>query len=132
MLAAMTDSPPEQPPITREETAGLPAAIAADLLEAGACLAFGAHRAAALLGRRAVEQVVVMRRVPLEMKTLHQKLVWLLQAGHLPRNLAGHARTVGDVGTAAAHGGEALSRVEAHAMVVSSLAVARGVLAPGD
>ena len=132
MLAGMTESPPEEPPITLEEMSGLPGPIATDLLEAGACLTFGAYRAAALLGRRAVEQGVVMRRVPLEMKTLHQKLVWLLQGGHLPRHLAGHARIVGDVGTAAAHGGEALSREEAHAMVVSSLAVARGVLAPGD
>ncbi|HEV2760312.1 MAG TPA: DUF4145 domain-containing protein [Acidimicrobiales bacterium] len=128
----MTQPPPEEPLATVEDTAGLPGPIATDLLEAAACLAFGAHRAAALLGRRAVEQVVVMRRVPLEMKTLHQKLVWLVQAGHLPRHLAGHARTVGDIGTAAAHGGEALSRDEAHAMVVSSLAVARGVLVAGD
>ena len=131
MLAGMTQPPPEEPLVTVEKTAGLPGPIATDLLEAAACLTFGAHRAAALLGRRAVEQVVVMRRVPLEMKTLHQKMVWLLQAGHLPRHLAGHARTVGDSGTAAAHGGEALSRDEAHAMVVSSLAVARGVLVPG-
>lgn len=130
MLAAMTDAAPEERSITEEDTSGLPGPIATDLLEASACLEFGAHRAAALVARRAVEQVVVMRRVPLEMKTLHQKLVWLLQAGHLPRDLAGHARTVGDVGTAAAHGGEALTRDEAHAMVVSSLALARGVFAP--
>lgn len=121
-----------EPPITEVDTAGLPGPIADDLLEAAACCAFGAYRAAALVARRAVEQVVVMRRIPLEMKTLHQKLVWLLRAGHLPRALAGHARTVGDVGTAAAHGGEALTRDEAYAMVVSSLVVARGVLAPED
>ena len=132
MLAGMTESPPEEPTITVEETSGLPSPIATDLLEAGACLTFGAHRAAALLARRAVEQAVVMRRVPLEMRTLHQKMVWLLQAGHLPRHLARHARAVGDIGTAAAHGGEALSRDEAHAMIVSSLAVARGVLVAGD
>ena len=130
MLAAMTDRPPQRRALTVAETAGLPAPIATDLLEAADCLAFGAYRAAALVARRAVEQVVVMRRVPLEMKTLHQKLVWLLTAGHLPRALAGHARTVGNVGTAAAHGGEALTGDEAYAMVASSLAVARGVLAP--
>lgn len=118
--------------VTEKDTSGLPGPIATDLLEAAACLAIGAHRAAALVARRAVEQVVVMRRVPLETKTFHQKLGWLLQAGHLPRTLAGHARTVGDIGTAAAHGGGALTREEAYAMVVSSLAVARGVLAPDD
>jgi len=114
--------------ITEAETIGLPDAIAADLLEAATCCTAGAYRGAALLARRAVEQVVVMRRVPLETKTLHQKLVWLLKAGHLPGDLAGDARTVRDVGNAAAHGAEALTRDEAHAMVVSSLAVARGVL----
>lgn len=118
--------------ITEEDTSGLPGPIAADLLEAAACFRIGAHRAAALVARRAVEQVVVMRRVPLETKTLHQKLGWLLQAGHLPRALAGHARTVGDIGTAAAHGGGPLTRDEVYAMVISSLAVARGVLAPDD
>ncbi len=118
--------------MTEAETVGLPGPIATDLLEAAACCGFGAYRAAALVARRAVEQVVVMRRVPLQMRTLHQKLVWLLEDGHLPRGLAGHARTVGDVGTAAAHGGEALTRDEAHAMVVSSLAVARAVLVRED
>ena len=118
--------------ITEKDTSGLPGPIVTDLLEAAACLEIGAHRAAALVARRAVEQVVVLRRVPLETKTLHQKLGWLLKAGHLPRPLAGHARTVGDIGTAAAHGGGTLTTDEAHAMVISSLAVARGVLVPDD
>ncbi|MGI8806510.1 MAG: DUF4145 domain-containing protein [Acidimicrobiales bacterium] len=115
-------------PITEAETDGLPGPIVTDLLEAGACCAFGAYRAAALVARRAVEQVVVMRRVPLEMRTLHQKMVWLLTSGHLSRAHARHARTVADIGTAAAHGGEPMTSDEAHAMVVSSLAVARAVL----
>lgn len=116
------------PVITEAETAGLPASIAADLLEAATCGAAGAHRAAALMARRAVEQVVVMCGVPLEAKTLNQKLVWLLKAGHLPGHLAGDARTVRDVGNAAAHGGATLTRDEAEAVIVAALAVARGAL----
>lgn len=126
MLASMTDPSP----ISEEEAIGLPGPIVADLLEAATCCEAGAYRGAALLARRAVEQVVVMRRVPLEMKTLHQKLVWLLKAGHLPGALAGDARMVRDLGNAASHGAEALTRDEAYAMVASSLAVARGVLLP--
>jgi hypothetical protein len=122
MLAPMSDVGPD--------TAGLPGSIADDLLEAALCCSVGAYRGAGLLARRAVEQVAVMRRVPLEMRTLHQKLLWLLWAGHLPPELAEHARTVRDIGNAAAHGGEALTRDEAEAIVASSLAVARGVLLP--
>ena len=108
---------------------GLPAPIAADLLEAALCCTAGAYRGAALLARRAVEQVAVLRRVPLEKRTLDQKVGWLLQAGHLPRTLVADARTVRDVGTAAAHGGEALTETEANAVVASALAVARAVFA---
>ena len=107
---------------------GLPSPVAADLFEASTCYCAGAYRAAALLARRAVEQVVVMRGVPLDMRTLHQKLVWLLKSGHLPPELAGAARTVRDVGNAASHGAEAVTRDEANAMVLASLAVVRGAL----
>jgi hypothetical protein len=130
MLEPMTDVEPDPPPVTAVETEGLPGPIADDLLEAALCCSVGAYRGAALLARRAVEQVAVMRRVPLEMRTLHQKLLWLLRAGHLPPALAPHAVTVRDIGNAAAHGGEALTRDEAFAVVGSSLAVARGVLTP--
>ncbi len=122
----------EQSPIADADTVGLPSAIAADLLEASTCCDAGAYRAAALLARRAVEQVVVMRGVPLDVRTLRQKLVWLLESGHLPAELAGAARTVRDVGNAAFHGAEAVSRDEARAMVVASLAVARAALHATD
>jgi len=118
----------EQPPVLEAETVGLPGPIAGDLLEAALCCSVGAYRGAALLARRAVEQVAVMRRVPLEMGTLHQKVVWLLRSGQLPRELSQHARIVGDIGTAAAHGGEPLTRDEAYALVTSALAVAQAVL----
>lgn len=128
----MTDVPgTEEPPIVAAQTAGLPAPVAADLLEAARCCSFGAYRAAALLARRAVEMAAVMRRMPLEMRTLHQKVGWLLQAGHLPRALSTEARTVRDVGNAAAHGGQPLTRDEAYAVVSSALAVVTAVLAPG-
>jgi hypothetical protein len=117
-------------PIAPADVAGLPAPIAADLLEAAACCSYGAYRAAGLLARRAVEQVVVLRRVPLEMRTLQQKVGWLLTAGHLPRTLAAEARTVRDVGTAAAHGGDPVSREEACRVVTATLAIARAVLLP--
>lgn len=119
---------PADPPIAPADVAGLPAPIAADLLEAAACCAAGAYRAAGLLARRTVEQVVVMRRVPLEMRTLQQKVGWLLTAGHLPRSLAAEARTVRDVGTAAAHGGDPVTAAEAEAVVRAALAIARAVL----
>jgi hypothetical protein len=122
MLAAM------DPPLTADDTAGLPPSVAADLLEAAACCTIGAWRAAALMARRAVEQVVVMRGVPLAAKTLHEKLRWMLNAGHLPGASAADARTVRDIGNAAAHGGEPLTGEEARAMVLASLAVARGAL----
>ena len=121
---------PDAPPIMPADVAGLPAPIAADLLEAAACCAGGAYRAAGLLARRTVEQVVVMRRVPLEMRTLHQKIGWLLTAGHLPRSLAAEARTVRDIGTAAAHGGDPVSREEGQAVVGAALAIARAVVLP--
>jgi len=116
------------PPIDAADTAGLPAPMAADLLEAAACCSFGAYRAAGLLARRTVEQVVVMRRVPLQMRTLQQKVGWLLTAGHIPRSLSADARTVRDVGAAAAHGGDPVTRDEAYAVVRAALAVARAVL----
>ena len=119
---------PAEPPITPADVAGLPAPIAADLLEAAVCCAAGAYRAAGLLARRTVEQVVVMRRVPLEMRTLQQKVGWLLTAGHLPRSLAPDARTMRDVGTAAAHGGDPVTAAEAEAVVRAALAIARAVL----
>jgi hypothetical protein len=114
--------------LTEDDTAGLPASVAADLMEAATCWEAGAYRAAVLMARRAVEQVVVISGVPLEMKTLHQKLVWLLKAGHLPGSSAADARTVRDVGNAAAHGGEPVAADEARSMIVASLAVARGTL----
>lgn len=126
------DITPGPPPIAEAQTSGLPWAVAADLLEAATCCSFGAYRAAGLLARRAVEQAAVLRRVPLEMRTLHQKVGWLLQAGHLPRRLAHEARTVRDVGTAAAHGGERLSRDEAYAVVTAALAVVDAVLTAGE
>ena len=118
----------EGSPITDVDVVGLPSPIAADLFEASTCCCAGAYRAAALVARRAVEQAVVMRGVPLDMRTLHQKLVWLLKSGYLPAELAGAARTVRDVGNAASHGAEAVTRDEANAMVVASLAVVRGAL----
>ena len=120
------------PPIADADTAGLPGPIAADLLEASSCCSFGAYRAAGLLARRAVEQVVVLRRVPLERRTLDQKLAWLLEAGHLPRALIAEARIVRDVGNAAAHGAESLSSDEACAGVRSALAVAVAALCPDE
>ena len=119
----------DDPPIQPADTVGLPAPLAADLLEAATCCTFGAYRAAALLARRTVEQVVVLRRVPLEMKTLQQKVGWLLTAGHLSRSLSAEARTVRDVGAAAAHGAGPVTRDEAYAVVRAALAVARAVLA---
>ena len=119
---------PADRPITPADVAGLPAPIAADLLEAAECCAFGAYRAAGLLARRAVEQVVVRRGVPLDMRTLQQKVGWLLIAGHLPKSLVAEARTVRDVGTAAAHGGDPVTAEEADAAVRAALAIARAVL----
>lgn len=124
----ITERVTEQSPIADADTVGLPSPVAADLLEASTCCDAGAYRAAALLARRAVEQAVVLRGVPLDMRTLQQKLVWLLTSGHLPAELAGAARTVRDVGNAASHGAEAVSRDEAKAMVVASLAVVRAAL----
>ncbi len=127
MLAPMDDVVARQPPDLEAQTVGLPGPIAADLLEAAVCCSAGAYRAAGLLARRAVEQVAVLRRVPLEKRTLDQKIGWLLEAGHLPRTAVADARTVRDVGTAAVHGGEPLTEAEASAMIASALAVARAV-----
>ena len=124
----MRTSGPDEPPITEADTAGLPGPVAADLLEASMCCTFGAYRAAGLLARRAVDQVAVLRRVPLEMRTLHQKLTWLVEAGHLPPELAPDARAVRDLGGAAAHGAQGVTMDEARAGVRSCLAVAVGVL----
>lgn len=115
-------------PITPADTERLPPTVAADLVEAARCCSFGAYRGAALLARRTVEQVVVMRRVPLEMLTLQHKVGWLLSAGHLPRAFVADARTVREVGTAAAHGGDPITREEAVAVVRSALSIARAVL----
>lgn len=126
----MTGATPDRPPIVASDTAGLPAPVAADLMEAAACCAAGAYRGAGLLARRAVEQVAVLCRVPLEAKTLDQKLGWLLSAGHLPRAAAADARAARDAGNASAHGGETITREEADAGVRAALAVARAVFLP--
>lgn len=124
----MTGAPPDRPLISDADVAGLPSPIAADLLEASLCCSVGAYRAAALLTRRAVEQVAVLRRVPLEMRSFHQKVAWLVQAGHLPPELVADARAVRDLGNAAAHGVSRVTLEEACAGVRSGLAVAVGVL----
>ncbi len=126
MLVAMSGTGLDGQPISPADTAGLPGPIAADLLEASRCCTIGAYRAAGLLARRAVEQVAVLRRVPLEMRTLNQKLAWLVEAGHLPVHLVGDARTVRDLGNAAAHGTEEVTMDEGLAGVRSGLAVAVG------
>ena len=128
MLATMSTGPHDRRPLSDAETAGLPAAIASDLLEASLCCTFGAYRAAGLLTRRAVEQVAVLRRVPRQMRTFNQKVAWLLEAGHIPVELAADARAVRELANAAAHGVEAVSSHEAWTGVRSGLAVARGVL----
>ena len=117
-----------EPPISEADTLGLPGPIADDLLEASVCCTSGAYRAAGLLARRAVEQVEVLRRAPTEMRTLHQKLAWLLEAGHLPPDVVADARAIRDLGNAAAHGAEGVTGEEARAGVRSALAVAVGVL----
>ncbi len=124
----MSSAHPDRRPISDSDTAGLPAPIADDLIEASLCCTVGAYRVAGLLTRRAVEQVAVLRRVPLEMRTFHQKVAWLVEAGHLPADLVSDARAVRDLGTAAAHGAEGVTMDEAWAGVVSGLAVAVGVL----
>lgn|GEM_PF-3749037 len=124
----MTGAPPDRPLISDADVAGLPSPIAADLLEASLCWSVGAYRAAALLTRRAVEQVAVLRRVPLEMRSFHQKVAWLVQAGHLPPELVADARAVRDLGNAAAHGVSRVTLEEACAGVRSGLTVAVGVL----
>ncbi|MDP8937694.1 MAG: DUF4145 domain-containing protein [Actinomycetota bacterium] len=124
----MRSAQPDEGPIDEADTVGLPGPVAADLLEASMCCSFGAYRAAGLLVRRAVEQVAVLRRVPLDMRTLHQKLAWLLQAGHLPHDVVPDARAVRDLGNAAAHGAEGVTMDQACAGVRSALAVAVGVL----
>ena len=125
---AITELVPQESPIIDADLVGLPKSIAADLLEASTCYEVGAHRAVALLARRAVEQVVVMLGVPLGTKTLHQKLAWLIKSGHLPADLADAVRTVRDVGNAAFHGAEPMTREEAKTMVVAALVVVRGAL----
>lgn len=114
---------PHAPPITRRHTAGLPEGIANDLLEACRCYSFMAYRGAGLLARRAVEQAVVMLGVPLTKRTLHQKLDWLLDAGHLPKRSSSTADTMRDIANAAAHGASAISREEAHTAVSAALAI---------
>lgn len=126
--AAVGSAPDGWRPIVETDTAGLPGPIAADLLEASLCCTFGAYRGAALLARRAIEQVAVLGRVPLDMRTFHQKVAWLVQVGRLPPDVVRHARAVRDLGNAAAHGGEPVTREEACAGVRSALAVALAVL----
>jgi hypothetical protein len=118
------------PLVAGADVAGLPRTVAADLVEASACWEAGAYRAAVLMARRAVEQVVVLRGVPLGTTTLHQKLGWLLAAGHLPRDAAGAARTVRDLGNAAAHGAGPVTADEARAMVAAAVTVACAAAPP--
>lgn len=118
-------TPPHEPPITRRQTAELPAEMAADLLEACRCYSFMAYRGAALLARRAVEQAVVMLGVPLTRRTLQQKLSWLMDEGHLPKQWRSHAETIRDVGNAATHGAAGITRDEADAVVRAALSVVK-------
>lgn len=120
--------PEEGRPISETDTARLPRPVAADLLEASLCCAVGAYRGAALLSRRAVEQVAVLRRVPLDRRTFQQKVAWLVTASDLPPDLVPAARAVSDLGNAAAHGGEPVTRDEACQGVRSALALALAAL----
>lgn len=120
----MASPPHDWRPISKEDTAGLPSPIATDLLEASLCCTFGAYRAAALMARRAIEQVAVLRRVPREMRTFHQKVAWLVQVAQLPHERLRDARVVRDLGNAAAHGAEAVTMEDACAGVRSALALA--------
>jgi hypothetical protein len=124
----MTGGEPGEAPVTDADTVGLPPSIAADLVEAGTCCAFGANRGAALLARRAIEQVAVLRRVPLDRRTLAQKVAWLLGTAPQPPSFLAEARTVRDVCTAAAHGSDAVTRAEANAVVRAALVVATETL----
>ena len=113
----------------RHQTAGLPAGMADDLLEACRCYSFSAYRGAALLARRSVEQAVVMLGVPPTRRTLQQKLQWLLAEGHLPQRCKPQAVTIRDVGNAASHGGSAVTRDEAHAAVRDALSLVTALVA---
>ncbi len=123
------DMRPQEPPITRSQTADLPQGMADDLLEACRCYSFMAYRGAALLVRRTVEQAVVMRRAPRTKRTLQQKLDWLLDEGHLPKRWKPAADTVRDVANAAAHGASAISGEEARAAVRAGFAVVSALMA---
>lgn len=97
----------------RHQTAGLPEAMADDLLEAGRCCAAGAYRGAGLLARRAFEQAVVSLGVPPTRRTLRQKVAWLVDQGRLGAELLPAAITLAGVANAAAHGASAITRDEA-------------------
>lgn len=130
--ATVVATRPHEPPITRRQTAGLPEGIANDLLEACRCYSFMAYRGAGLLARRAVEQAVVMLGVPPTKRTLQQKLQWLSQAGHLPKQWTSSTRTILEVGNAAAHGASAISRDEAHGAVTAGLSVVTVLVGKGE
>ncbi|HEV2811580.1 MAG TPA: DUF4145 domain-containing protein [Acidimicrobiales bacterium] len=112
-------------------TAGLPEGIARDLSEASTCCSVHAYRGAGLLTRRAVEQAVVMLGVPPTKRTLQQKIGWLLEEGHLPERWKPAARTISDVGNAAAHGASPISSDEAHAALAAALAVVNVLVGEG-
>ena len=120
---SVADSRPHEPPITRSQTAGLPGGMATDLLEACRCYSFTAYRGAGLLVRRAVEQAAVIRKVPLTNRTFQQKLDWLLDEGHLPKQWKASADAVRDIANAAAHGASVIRREEAHTAIRAALAV---------
>lgn len=106
---------PQASPLTRSQVAGLPSGVADDLLEAARCVSCAAYRGAVLMARRAVEQAVVLHRIPPDRQTFRQKMGWLLGEGHLPPDTRRLARTLSDVANAATHGGSAISEEEARA-----------------
>ena len=72
-----------------------------------------------------------MLGVPSTKKTLQQKIGWLLDEGHLPERCRPAARTISDVGNAAAHGAGPVSGDEAHAALTAALAVVTVLVGKG-
>lgn len=113
--ASVIRTRPQESPLTRSQVAGLPSGIADDLLESARCVSCAAYRGAVLMARRAVEQAVVLHRIPPDRQTFRQKMGWLLGVGHLPPETRRLARSLSDVANAATHGGSAISEEEARA-----------------
>lgn len=90
-----------------EEPEGLPPSVAADYKEGQLALAYGLHKSAAVMFRRAVQGAAIEKGAPTD-KKLRDEIDWLEASGRITRDMKDWAHELRLFGNAGAHPGDDL------------------------